>query len=190
MTMTGSTAYVREEVERASGKWWVLVITGIAWIIVSVAVLDADLDSAVTIGYLVGGYLIAAGVMEFVLLGVVEGWKWLHIALGVLFIGGGTAALTEPFQTFTVLAALVGFFLVVKGTVDFVVALATRHEADLWWMLLIAGILEVVFGFWASGYPGRSAALLTLWVGIGALFRGITQLVLAFQVRKIDKAVV
>ena len=46
-----------------------------------------------------------------------------------------------------------------------------------------------MLGFWASGYPGRSAALLILWVGIGALIRGVTQLVLAFQVRKLHEAV-
>ncbi|HET8618291.1 MAG TPA: hypothetical protein VFM27_05010 [Acidimicrobiales bacterium] len=45
MTTTGSTAYAREEVERASAKWWVLVVTGILWIVVSVLVLDADLAS-------------------------------------------------------------------------------------------------------------------------------------------------
>jgi uncharacterized membrane protein HdeD (DUF308 family) len=155
-----------------------------------VLVLDTDFDSALTIGYLVGGYLIAAGVMEFALIAIVEGWRWLHAVLGALFVVGGIAAFTEPFQTFTLLAALVGFFLVLKGTVDIVIALATRHEADLWWMLLIAGIVEVVFGFWASGYPGRSATLLILWIGIGALIRGVTQLVLAFQVRKLHEAVV
>jgi uncharacterized membrane protein HdeD (DUF308 family) len=190
MTMTGSTSYAREEVERASAKWWVLLITGIAWIIVSVLVLDTDFDSALAIGYLVGGYLIAAGVMELVLIGLVDGWKWLHGVLGVLFVAGGIAAFTEPFRTFTVLAALVGFFLVLKGTLDFVMALAMRHEVDLWWLMLIAGVLQVLIGFWASGYPGRSAALLILWVGIGALIRGITQLVVAFQVRKVHEAAV
>jgi len=62
MTTLGTTADVREEVERRSASWWVLVITGIAWIAVSVLVLDADLDSALTIGYLVGGFMLALGV--------------------------------------------------------------------------------------------------------------------------------
>ena len=186
---TGSMSYGWQEAQRPSAAWWVLLITGIAWIIVGVLVLDSDFDSAVTIGYLVGGYLIAGGVMEFVLIGVAEGWKWLHAVLGVLFVIGGIVAFTEPVQTFGVLAALVGFFLVVKGTFDFVIALATRHQSDLWWLLLIGGILEVILGLWASGYPGRSASLLILWVGIGAVIRGITQLVLSFQIRKLDKAV-
>lgn len=190
MTTMESTTLARDEVARASAKWWVLLITGIAWILVSVLVLDADLDSALAIGYLVGGYLIAFGVMEFVLTGVVEGWRWVHATLGVLFVVGGIAAFTEPFRTYAVLASLLGLMLVLKGTFDFAMALASRHEADLWWMLLVAGILEILLGFWAAGYPGRSASLLIVWVGIGALIRGVTQLVFAFQVRKIHEGVV
>jgi uncharacterized membrane protein HdeD (DUF308 family) len=121
---------------------------------------------------------------------VAEGWRWLHAVLGVLFVIGGVVAFLEPFQTFSVLASLVGFFLVIKGTFDFVIALAARHDSDLWWLLLIGGILEVLLGIWASAYPGRSAPLLILWVGIGAVIRGITQLVLSFQIRKLRKAVV
>ena len=184
-----TVAYGREEVERASSKWWILLITGIGWILVSVLVLDADVDSALTIGYIVGGFLIAMGVMEFVLAGLVDGWRWLHIVLGVLFVLGGIGAFMEPFQTFGILTSLVGFFLVLKGTFDFVMALATRHDGDLWWLLLICGILEVLLGFWASGYPGRSVSLLLVWVGISALVRGITQLILAFQIRKVHEAV-
>ena len=186
---TDWTAYQWREVRQASAMWWVLLLTGIVWVIIGVLVLDSDFDSAVTIGYLVGGYLIAGGVMELVLIGVAEGWKWLHAVLGVLFVIGGIAALLEPFQTFGVLSALVGFFLVIKGTFDFVIALATRHGSDLWWLLLIGGILEVLLGLWASGYPGRSAELLILWVGIGAVIRGITQIVLSFQIRRLDRAV-
>jgi uncharacterized membrane protein HdeD (DUF308 family) len=190
MTPIETTADERAVVERASAKWWVLLVTGILWILIAVLVLDADLDSALTVGYLVAGYLIAAGVMEFVLAGVLDGWKWLHAALGVLFIIGGISALTEPFQTYALAAALVGFFLVLKGTFDFVMALVARHELDLWWLLLISGVLEILFGFWASGYPGRSAALIILWVGVGALIRGITQIIVAFQVRRVHEEVV
>ena len=182
----GSTAYPWRDVERSSPRWWVLLLTGIAWILVGVLVLDADFDSALTIGYLVGGYLIALGVMEFVLIGVAAGWIWLHAVLGVLLVAGGILAFTEPFQTFAVLAGLVGFFLVLKGTFELVIALAMRHVSDLWWLLLIGAILQIVLGFWASGYPGRSAALLVLWVGIGAVIRGVANLVLAFQVRKLQ----
>jgi uncharacterized membrane protein HdeD (DUF308 family) len=176
--------------EPAAGKWWwLLLLSGIIWILIGLFVLEADVDSAVLIGYLVAVWLIFAGVAEFVEVGVAEGWRWAHIVLGVLFVAGGIMALTTPFQTFTVLAGLIGFFLVLKGTFDFVMALQLRHEVDLWWLTLIASIFQVVLGIWAMGYPGRSAALLILWIGIGGIVRGIAEIVLAFQVRKGPEAV-
>jgi uncharacterized membrane protein HdeD (DUF308 family) len=186
MTAVGVT-YSREP---AAGKWWwVLLVTGILWILIGLFVLQAHYESAATIGYLVGFWLLFGGVAELVEAGVVDGWKWLHIVLGVLFIIGGIAALTSPFQTFTVLASLVGFFLILKGTFDFVIALAVRHEIDLWWMSLVAGIIEIALGVWAMGYPGRSAALLIIWVGIGAVIRGIAEIIAAFHVHSAPEAV-
>lgn len=187
MTTTLEAPVTTELAAERTGKWWVLLITGIAWILVGVIVLDFDLESAATIGYLVGGFLVASGVTEFVLIGVTEGWHWVHATLGVLFVLTGIGAFFEPLQTFGVLAHLLGFFLVLKGTFDLVMALSARHVVDLWWMTMIAGIIEIALGFWASAYPGRSAPLLILWVGVGALVRGVAQLIGAFQVRKLQR---
>ena len=174
---------------RLGSLWWVLLVTGILWLILGLFVLQAHYNSALAIGYLVGFWLIFAGVAEFIEVGVAVTWRWLHAALGVLFIVGGILALTSPFQTFMVLAALIGIFLVIKGVFDFAIALAVRHVADLWWMTLIAGIIEIALGVWAMGYSGRSAALVILWVGIGAIIRGIAEIVSAFEVRKVHEEV-
>ncbi len=47
------------------------------------------------------------------------------------------------------------------------------------------GIIEISLGFWAAGSFGRSAALLIVFVGAIALTRGITDIVLAFRLRKL-----
>src|SRR4051794_28292750 len=185
-----TTATLTYQREPFVGKWWwMLLVTGILWMIFGVYVLQAHYGSAVAIAYLVAVWLLFAGVTEFVYIGIAAGWKWLHAVLGVLFVIGGVAALVSPFQTFMVLASLVGFFLILKGTFDFVAAITMRHDIDLWWLTLIAGIIEVVLGIWAMGYPGRSSALLLIWVGVGALVRGIGEIVMAFHVRKVPEGV-
>jgi uncharacterized membrane protein HdeD (DUF308 family) len=182
---------ITQEREPAIEKWWwLLLVTGILWILFGLFILQAHYGSAVAIGWIVGIWLVFGGGVEFVEMAYAEGWKWLHAVLGVLFVLGGIAAMMSPFQTFTILASLVGFFLVLKGTFDFVIALAMRHEVDLWWMSLVAGIIEIGLGVWAIGYPGRSAALLLVWVGIGAVIRGIAEIVAAFHVRKLPEVVV
>jgi uncharacterized membrane protein HdeD (DUF308 family) len=180
--MTTIAVEVESPEEDVGRLWWVWLLTGILWIIIGFWVLAADYDSALLIGYLVAFWLIFAGITEFLALGIAPGWKWLHATLGVLFVLGGIGALLSPFQTFTILAALIGFFLILKGTFDFVLAIAERRIFDLWWLTLIAGILQVLLGFWAVGYPGRSAVLLIIWIGFGALFRGVSDIVLAFGV--------
>jgi len=67
-----------------------------------------------------------------------------------------------------------------------VMALAAKDEYDLWWLTLIVGIVEVLVGFWAIGYDGRSIALLVVWVAASALARGITDLFLAFQLKRVQ----
>src|SRR6476619_55784 len=83
---------ITEEREPAIGKWWwVLLVTGILWILIGLYVLQAHYGSAVAIGYLVGFWLLFAGVAEFIEIGGVTRWKWVHGALGALFVVGGIA---------------------------------------------------------------------------------------------------
>ena len=82
------------------------------------------------------------------------------------------------------LAAFVGWYLLFKGMLDIVLAFATKDVNDAWWLGLIIGIVEMGLGFWAAGSFGRSAALLIVFVGAIALTRGITDIVLAFRLRK------
>ena len=67
-------------------------------------------------------------------------------------------------------------------------SLATKNEFHAWWLQLIIGIVELLIGFWAAGYWGRSATLLIVWVGVIALTRGITEMIFAFKLRSVGKA--
>src|SRR5262249_6419225 len=152
-------------------------------------VLEAHYDSAVLIGLMVGIWLIFAGITEFMALGIVLTWKWVHATLGVLFLLGGIAALLSPFQTFTLLADLIGFFFILFGAFECTFAIMGRREIELWWLNLVAGLLIIALGIWAAGYPGRSAALLIAWVGIGAIIRGVVDLVRAFHLHAAGEVV-
>ncbi|MCP4436347.1 MAG: hypothetical protein GY812_12755 [Actinomycetia bacterium] len=185
MTAVTEDDLVAEEVRQFSNNWWLWLITGILWIVISFIVLSFDPTSAATIAFMFGFVLLFAGVAEFVAIGVAEGWKWLHGVMGVLFVIAGILALIEPFQTFGILALLIGWFLLLKGVFDITLSIAGRDQIPLWGVQLAVGIIEILLGLWAIGYPGRSAWLLILWVGIGALVRGISDIITAFRVRSL-----
>jgi uncharacterized membrane protein HdeD (DUF308 family) len=65
----------------------------------------------------------------------------------------------------------------------------TRDLNPLWGLGLVAGILMLLLGIWVSQrYYPASAALILIWVGFMAMFRGIGQFVMAFGVRKEERA--
>jgi uncharacterized membrane protein HdeD (DUF308 family) len=80
------------------------------------------------------------------------------------------------------------FFLIFAGTFDIIIAISVRREIDVWWLQLISGIVELLIGFWAAGYYGRSAILLVAWVAAIAIIRGVRDIVLAFRVREVQHA--
>jgi uncharacterized membrane protein HdeD (DUF308 family) len=177
-----------QETERASRFWWVFLLTGILWLIVSLIVFRFDITSVTAVGILIACFVIMAGVNELMAMAVTAGgWRWVHAILGGIFIVFGFLALFYPDRTFASLAAIMGWVLLFKGIFDIVVAFATKRENELWWLTLAAGIAEILLAFWAAGYFGRKVIILIAWVGAWAMIRGITEIILAFQVRAVHQ---
>src|SRR5262245_38458872 len=97
-------------------RWWLFLITGLGWILISFLIFGSGYSTPALIGYLAGFVLIAAGVNELFTMGFVAEWRWLHVVLGVLFVVAGIMAVLSPFQTFGILALLIGWYLLFKGT--------------------------------------------------------------------------
>jgi uncharacterized membrane protein HdeD (DUF308 family) len=169
--------------------WWVFLLSGIVWILFAWVVLSFNYSTVWAIALFFGFGLIGGGLMELMVASQARSWRWLHVTFGVICLIAGVLALIWPGETFLVLAGIVGWFLMFAGIIDFVTAIAVREVHDLWWLGLILGIVEILIGFWAIGYAGRSIALLVVWVGATALVRGVSNLVMAFGLHRIGKEV-
>ena len=169
---------------RLAGPWWLFLVTGIAWLIIAVMVLRFTPASVNTVGVLMGILFLLGAFNEFLIAAIRQTWRWAHAVMGVLFVVGAIWAFARPFNAFWSLASVLGLLLVFKGTLDIIAAVVAKEVNSSWWLGLVAGILEIVLGFWASQqqFPARGALLL-LWVGFFALFRGISEIVIGFEVR-------
>ena len=183
------SSYVLDEtqVRREAGRsWWLFLLTGILWLVVSLIIFRFTYVSLSSIAYLFGVVAIFFGVNEFFAIGAAStGWRIVHALVGVLFVIVGVIALINPFDTFSALAGLMSFFLVLKGLFDVVVAIVARNDIAVWWLTLIVGLIEIMLGFWAAGYFGRQAFLLVIWVGAVCLARGITEIIFAFKLHSL-----
>jgi uncharacterized membrane protein HdeD (DUF308 family) len=172
----------REVDDDAAGSWWLFFLTGIAWLVFALLVFQWDYTTVYSISFLFGVVAVIAAVNELIQIPVsTRGWKIGRAILGVLFMVAGIWAIAHPDNAFATLAALIGFFLLFKGIFDLTVAIRTRGQFDLWWLQLVVGIVEILLAFWVAGSFQEKTILLVVYVGVIAVARGITELLLAFK---------
>jgi uncharacterized membrane protein HdeD (DUF308 family) len=188
--MGAMASSAREDVLAASKGWWLYLLTGVLWILFAFIVLSfSDFTTVWAVALFFGFGFIAGGMMELFVASRTPSWRWLHILFGIIAILAGIMALVWPGQTFLVLAVIIGWYVLFAGIMDIVTSFATRDTNDLWWLQLLLGIAQVLIGFWAVGYSGRSIALLVIWVGASALARGISSIFLGFGLHSAGKEV-
>ena len=181
--------YDAADVARTVSKaWWVFLVAGVAWLIMSLIVFRLELSTVYAISILFGVIAIAAGIDEFLSLAAVQGgWKWFHGILGVIFVIAGIVAFANPEWTFLALAAIIGWWFLFKGTFDVIIAFATKRENELWWIQLVVGLIELGLAFWVAGDFNEQVILLVVYVGVMCLSKGITDIILAFRLRGLKK---
>ncbi|MEU9129476.1 DUF308 domain-containing protein [Kitasatospora sp. NPDC048540] len=101
------------------------------------------------------------------------------LAAGLASLALGVIVLVWPKQTLWVVGVLFGIYLLVIGVFQLVAAFGTHRETALRVLAFISGALCVLLGLLCFRDAVRTLVLLGIWIGIGWLFRGITQLVAA-----------
>jgi uncharacterized membrane protein HdeD (DUF308 family) len=176
---------IRDLVGRVAKYWWVELIIGAFWIVISLVILKFTHASVTTVGILIGIMFLIASAQEFMLAVFDRRWRWLWALFAVLLLVGGILALIHPHNTFAAFADILGFVFLVIGAFWIAQAFAERPVNDLWWLTLIAGILAVILAFWTEGeFFLEKAATLLVFAGIWALMHGITDIIRAFQIRR------
>src|SRR5262249_34501972 len=174
--------YTADE-ENGDPLWWVLLVTGSLWSIFALIVFRFDYTTVAAMSVLLGTVCIAAAAFEAIAAVSSHGWwRVANIVLALAFAVIGVLAYIHPQNTFKALATIFAFFLLIRGAVDIVVAVLVR-PAELWWVGLVSGVVQVLLAFWAAGDFGHKAFLLVVWVGASALAHGIIQIVTAFRLR-------
>jgi uncharacterized membrane protein HdeD (DUF308 family) len=186
-TLPTPTSATSPAAAREIGRWWwAWIVVGALWIVASFAILRFGQASVSVVGIIIGVMVLAAGVQDIVVGALAGGWKWLWFIVGGLLIVGGLVMLFNPTKTFLVTASILGFIFLLVGVSWMVEAFATMKMNPLWWLGLIAGIMMIGLGFWASGqFLVTKAYELLIFAGIWALLHGITDIVKAFQIKRL-----
>jgi uncharacterized membrane protein HdeD (DUF308 family) len=177
--------------------WWLWLLAGIAWIVVSLVILQFNDASITTVGILVGLMFAFAGAQNLALAsmpreyldaaGVSGAWRWVAGLFALLFLVSAVICFVNPADTSAGLADVLGFLFLVVGIWWMVRAFMERPLNPAWWLTLISGILMTILAFWTSGqFFIEKAYLLLVFAGIWALMEGVTDVVRAFEMRDLQ----
>jgi uncharacterized membrane protein HdeD (DUF308 family) len=179
---------LRGKASEITGYWWVGLVAGIAWLVISLVILQFDDASVTTVGILVGLMFLLAGAQNIAISAVADSARWLWALFGVLFGIAAIVCFAYPKETFAGVADMLGFLFLLLGIWWMVRAFIERPINPAWWLGLISGILMTCMAFWTSGqFFIEKAYVLLVFTGIWALIEGINSIVRAFAVRELHK---
>jgi uncharacterized membrane protein HdeD (DUF308 family) len=173
-----------------TGNWWMWLIAGIAWIVISLVILQFNHASVTRVGILVGLMFMLAALENFALLYMPETgrMRWVAAIFGGLFLVSAVICFVNPEGTFSTLADILGFLFVFVCLWWMMQAFMEKDFNQLWWLRLISGILMTVVGFWAAGqFFIEKAYILLVFAGIWALMEGIADIVRSFAIRQLHE---
>jgi uncharacterized membrane protein HdeD (DUF308 family) len=183
----GLTGAARE----ITGYWWLELLAGIAWVVVSLVILQFDSASITTVGVLLGLMFTLSAVQNVALAGALSGGtRWAAAIFGGLFVVAAGICFASPQNTFVAMADSLGFLFLIVGIWWMTRAFLERAINPYWWLGLISGTLMSIMAFWTSGqFFIHRAYVLLVFAGIWALMQGITDIVRAFSVRRLHEEI-
>lgn len=173
--------------EEASRKWWIVLLSGIISVVAGVIILDIDWTVS-DLAIFVGAYLIFRGIVQAANAAIGGSQAPYFLLTGILSVFAGIVVIAWPGPTLLVIAILIGVSIVVYGILNVAGAISNRRWAQYWWLVLVLGALEILLGFWLLRRPGLTLAVAITAIGLWALFVGIMQIVLSFEIRRLPEA--
>jgi uncharacterized membrane protein HdeD (DUF308 family) len=170
--------------------WWALLIAGVTWIVIGLAIPHFAYAAVATLAKLVGVFCLVAAANE-VLVGAMMSSRGGRIARGllaVLFVVAGVGAFLGVKATIVALGAVMSVLFICWGAIGALAALTASREHG-WWVLLIASFTELAIGFSVADSLKAPTMALLIRTTAGTLVHGIGELALAFLVRGIGRHV-
>jgi uncharacterized membrane protein HdeD (DUF308 family) len=110
---------------------------------------------------------------------------WVFVFRGVLGILFGLGTFVVPGITLATLILLYGAYAASDGIVAMVAAFTQRRPGEAFpWSVLLIGVVGIVAGVMTFMYPGLTALVLLYFIAAWLIIRGISEIVVAIQLRK------
>lgn len=168
-------------------QWWLVLISGVLSVVVGILALVVPGATLLFLGLMFGISLVFTGVSA-IAIGVSgqgsSGRQTLSVLVGFAAIVGGLFCFVRPGAGIIAVLLSVAFWFILVGIGDLVTAFQEpRHR--IWRGLL--GVIAIAAGIILVVDPVIGLSTLALLAGLGFLLRGITEVALALQLRRVNR---
>lgn len=172
-------------------SWWVLLLYGLLAVVVGAIAITLPLQAAAALAWAIGVLALSEGVVSALALfdrrmAVSKALLALYALVSISF---GVLAIINPVATVGVLLLLIAVWLIVGGLYRIVFAIRVRREIEGEWLIVLSGVLGIALGILFVFDPLGGVVATTLWIGVGAVFYGVLQVLAAFRLRKSRRTV-
>lgn len=172
--------------------WYIPILVGLVFIVVSVIVFTSPLSSLLTLSILFAFSFLFSGLSEIIFSIAnrdrLENWGWSLVFGSITFLIG-TSLIMHPELSIAVLAFYVGFLLLFRSvsSISFAMDLK-KYGSKNWVFLLIFGVLGAVASFFLIWNPIFAGLSVVVLISTAFLFAGLFSIALGFQLRKLHRS--
>lgn len=109
---------------------------------------------------------------------------YIPLLVGLLFVVVSIVVFTSPITSLLTLSIFFALSFLFGGLSEIVFSIANRHQLDNWGWSLAFGILTFIIGISMLIHPGLSISVLAFYIGFLLLFRSISSISFALDVKK------
>lgn len=174
---------------KAVRLWYIPLLVGILFVIVSIIAFASPLTSFVALAILFSLSFLFSGISEIVFSlsnrNELDNWGW-HLVFGLITAAAGMLLFLNPGISMTLLAFYVGFIVLFRSIamISFSIDLK-KYRVPNWGILLTLGILGAIISFILIWNPVVAGVSVGLLIGLSLLITGLVSIFFSFQLKKL-----
>lgn len=161
-----------------------MVFSTIIYVIIGVILIIWPDKTAKAINYILAFALSCGGVtsiLRYVKKDIVNGARSFDLTLGIVLLAIASFLFLNPTFIASILPTILGFILFVSGVIKFQNAVdVARVGYEKWWFMMLLSLISVGAGILILINPFGTAKLLTVVIGVGFVYSGLSDLLATF----------
>lgn len=168
--------------------WKTLVISGGVVALLGLLAVMFPLVTGVAVTYIVGGLLVASGIVHGGHAFTARGWsgRFWQLALAVVSVIAGLVLLVNPIVGLASLTLLVIAYLIVDGATELGVSYRMESGSGRGWIAGSGALSLILAVFLLAGFPADAAWAIGLLVGVSLLVTGLSMIAVAYGGRQFE----